>query len=175
MARQALINVEILSETHRISCRIEVGATGLIGLLNDVNSSLVDMQMAYMSRIQEPAKIIANFEAATVNKNNLAMVIVSKRESIGPQGYVNIGISRLLPCPVLITTEAFEIRGTIEVPGKLDPGALLMGGGGGKFMPLFQAKITATRHLDIPPYTAEAMLINRTLVATFAALAKGKA
>jgi hypothetical protein len=175
MARLVLLSVEILSATHRISCRIEVGATGLIGLLNDINKSLVDVQMAFLSRIQEPAKIIANFETATLNKSNLQIVIVSKKESVGPQPYANIGISRLLPCPVLATTDAFEVKGIVEIPGKLDTTALLTGGVSGRFLPIFQAKVTTSRFPEVPAYTAEAVLVNRTLVSSFSALAKGQA
>jgi hypothetical protein len=175
MVRQPLLNVDIISQAHRISCRVEVGATGLIGLLNDVQTSLVDVEAAYVSRIQNPAKIVANFEIGSLNKNNLIMAIVTRRESLGPQAFSSGGYSRLLPCPVLVTTEAFEIRADIEVPGKLDASAILIGGGGGKFMPLFKAKIIALQYPEAPPLTAEAMLINRTLVAALAAIAKGKA
>jgi hypothetical protein len=172
--RIASINVEILSDTHRISCRVEVGATGLVGLFNDVNTSLVEASMVYISRIQEPAKIIANFETATLNKNNLAMVIVTKRESLGPPGYASGGFTRLMPYAVMITTTAFEVQGNVEVPGKLDAGALLMGGGSGRFMSLYQAKITTTRYPETPAYEAEAMLLNRNLASAFAAVPKGK-
>jgi len=175
MSRQPSINVDFLSETHRISCRVEIGATGLIGLLNNVQNSLVDVETAYVSRIQEPAKIVGNFEIGSLSKSNLVMAIVTKKESLGPQAFASGGYKQLNPVPVLVTTDTFEIRGEVEVPGKVDAEALLMGGGGGKFMPLFRAKITATQFPDAPPLTAEAMLINRTLVAAFAAIAKGKA
>jgi hypothetical protein len=175
MVRQPLLNVDFLTEAHRISCRVEVGATGLIGLLNNVQTSLVDLEAAYVSRLQDPAKIVANFEIGSLNKSNLVMAMVTRRESLGPQAFSSGGYSRLLPCPVLVTTETFEIRAEIEIPGKLDASAILIGGGGGKFMPLFKAKIIAMQYPDAPPLTAEAMLINRTLVAALAAIAKGKA
>jgi hypothetical protein len=42
-------------------------------------------------------------------------------------------------------------------------------------MPLFRAKIVATHYPEAPALAADAMLINRTLVSAFAAIARGKA
>jgi hypothetical protein len=175
MVRQPSINVDFITDSHRITCRVEIGATGLIGVLNNVHASLVDVEAAYVSRLQDPAKIVGNFEIGSLNKSNVVLAIVAKKESLGPQAFSSGGYKQLLPCPVIVTTAAFEIRGEVEVPGKLDANALLMGQGGGKFMPLFRAKIVATHYSEAPALAADAMLINRTLVSAFAAIARGKA
>jgi hypothetical protein len=159
---------DFLSETHRISCKVEVTSTGLHGLLNDNNTSALEARDVYVSRIQQPAKIIANFEVITLNKATLSLAIVLRREDVGPQSTAR----RATPYPVLITTPAFEIKGNVEVPGKLDGSALLYGGTG-KYMAIYQATAVATRFLEVP-YSGEAMLVNRTLVETLAPLPKGK-
>ena len=81
---------DFLSETHRISCKVEVTATGLHGLLNDNNASALEARDVYVSRIQQPAKIIANFEVITLNKATLSLAIVLRREDVGPQSTARI-------------------------------------------------------------------------------------
>ena len=170
MSKRILINVDFFSDTHRLSCRVEIGATGLLGLLNDVNLSVVEARDMYISRLSQPAKIIANFETATLNKTGLMLAILARREDVGP---TTVGYTRLIPYPVLVTMPAFEIRCQVEFPGKLDAGAVLAGGSG-KYIPLYFATAVATQYPE-KPYAGEAMLVNRTLVEAMASIPKGKA
>lgn len=172
--QRIVINADFFTETHRLSGRVEVGAAGLLGLLNDMASSLVDVQNAYVSRLQEPTKIIAHGDTATLSKPNLTLVILVRREDVGPSGsaLIGTGYTRLVTSPVLITTPTFEVRGLVETLGRPDPMALLMAGPN-KFMPLYKTTVLATLYPDLP-YSGEAILLNRTHVQAFAQMARGK-
>jgi len=172
--QRIVINADFFTETHRLSGRVEVGAAGLIGLLNDSTSSLIEVQNTYVSRLQEPTKIVANAEVATLSKANLTLVILSRREDIGPLGAApaGTGYTRLVSSPVLVTTPTFEVRGYVETLGKPDPVALLVAGPN-KVMLLYKATVVATLYVDIP-YSGEAVLINRTQVQALAQMARGK-
>src|SRR6185503_20482586 len=134
------IHTDIFSTTHRISGKMQVGTNGLLGLLNDVNTSLVDVENAYLSRLAEPSKIEANFERMSVNKHTLVLVILNRREDLGPVGLARGGYTQVATVPVLFTTAVYEIRGNIEITSKLDASALLTGGTG-KYMPAYKVSL----------------------------------
>lgn len=172
--QKIVVNADFFTETHRLSGRVEMGAAGFMGLLNDTNSSLIESQNTYVSRLQEPTRIVAHSEAASLLKSNLTLVILPRREDIGPAGATptGTGYTRVISTPVLVTTPTFEIRGFVETLGKPDHAVLLVGGPN-KFLPLYKATVVATLYPD-PPYSGEVVLVNRALVQALAPIARGK-
>jgi hypothetical protein len=173
LASHITIHTDFFSTTHRISGKVLVGANGLLGLLNDVNTSLVEVENAYLSRLAEPSKIEAHFERLSVNKHNLELVILTRREDLGPVGLARGGYTQVASMPVMLTTAVYEIRGVIEITSKLDASALLTGGTG-KYTPVYKVSIHSTLYPE-SPFTGEAIALNRTLVESLAPLPKGKA
>lgn len=172
IASRTAINADFMTNAHRVSSRISVGPTGLIGMLNDVTTSLIDIEDAYYSRLQQPAKINGHLETAHVNKAHLALVVLARRADLGPQGLARGGFSRLLPVPVLLTTALFEVQGSVEVVNKFDPAELLMGGTG-RFLLIYNATAVTTSYPD-STFSGGAILVNRTLVEMVAPAARGK-
>lgn len=172
LASHLLINVDFFTETHRISGRTTVSANGMLGLLNDNTTSLVEVENAYLSRLQNPAKIEAHFDRVWLNKTNFTLVILNRREDLGPVGLTRGGYSQVLAIPVLMTTAAFEIRCTLEVVHKLDASALLTGGTA-KYMTAYKASLTVLAYPETP-FNGEAIAINRGLIEALAPLPKGK-
>jgi hypothetical protein len=167
------VNVDLLTEGFRISCRVPIGPTGLIMLLNDGNTSLVDIEDAYYSRLIQPAKIVAHLDTAHVAKNNLTLVVLARREDLGPQGLARGGYSRLVPVPILVTTSTFEIQGSIDVVVKFDPSELLMGGTS-RYLNMYNASaLMATSPETV--FSGAVILVSRTAVEMVAPVAKGKA
>jgi len=173
LATRSSINAELLTEGHRISCRVAVGPSGLIGLLNDVNTSLMDLEDTYYSRLNQPAKIVSHLETAHMAKNNVELVILSRREDLGPQGLARGGYSRLLPVPVLVTTAAYEIQGSIDVVTKFDPSELLVGGTG-RFLNIYNASALMVMSPETV-FSGAVILVNRTAVQLISPMTKGKA
>ncbi len=166
------INADVFTDTHRISCRIEAGTMGTIGLLNDVNTSVFPVEDAYISRLAQPAKIIEHYPMLYVAKATVTLVLISRREELGPVGLARGGYTHIVSFPVLMTTSAFEIRGQLEQPGKLDVAALL-GIGTGRFISAYKVTVVATAFPDVP-FTSEVLIINRNLITLIAPEPGGK-
>ena len=167
------INIDILSDAHRISCRLAVGPSGLLAQLNDATSSLAEVEDAYFSRLQQPAKIVAHFEAAHIAKSQAVLVVVARREDLGPHGQPRSGYSRVIAVPVLITTPQFEVQGQIEVIHKYDAAELLVGGTG-RFVMVFNAAAIATAFPETS-FSGGAILVNRSQVEMIAPVTRAKA
>jgi hypothetical protein len=168
-----IINVDFLTDIHRISCQVEVINTGFIGLVNDVTNSLFTARNVYISRLNAPAKIVAHFDEAALPKATLTMGLLSRREDLGPISYLRGGASKVMPTQVFFTVQSFEIRAMVEVVARLDAEAILVGGGTGRYTVAYNATINSVLYPETT-YSAPAMVINRTLVTHLAALAKGR-
>jgi hypothetical protein len=172
LSSRSSIHADLLTQGFRVSCKVAVGPSGLIGLLNDVNTSLIDLEDAYYSRLTQPAKIVSHLDTAHLAKNNLTLVVLSRREDLGPQGLARGGYSRLLPVPVLLTTATFEIQGSIEVVTKFDSAALLMGGTG-RFLNVYSASALMVASPETV-FSGAVILVSRTAVEMVAPMTKGK-
>jgi hypothetical protein len=146
---------------------------GIVGLLNDNTTSVFQVEDAYISRLQQPGKIIEHRPQVAIVKATLSLALIARREEIGPQGLAHGGYSHVVPFPVLITTSAFEIRGTLELPGKLDVSALISAGSG-KYITAYKVTLIAAAYPD-NPYAAEVVIINRNTVQLIAPDQGGKA
>jgi hypothetical protein len=172
------LNVDFFTDTHRITCQVEPGTIGLVGMLNDANSSLFVARNAYFSRLHQPTKIVANFEEIHLVKAHVALGLLNRREDLGPQGFLRPGGGRTLSAPVYLTTETFEIRGTTEFTSRIDPDNLLVGGVGlsaARYTMLYNATIVVTSYPDLPPFSASALVFNRSYATGMGILTKGKA
>jgi hypothetical protein len=170
---RSTVNLDILTRNYRISCRVNVGATGLIGLLQDANNSVVDLEEAYYSRLQEPAKIVAHLPTAHMLKANVALLLLTRREDLGPQGLSRGGYTRLLPVPVLITTPNFEIQGSVEVVTKFDASELLTGGTW-HFINVYGANATPASDPETV-FSGAVILVNRGQIELIAPVVRAKA
>jgi len=95
----------------------------------------------------------------------IAFLLVAKREDIGPMNVVRAGYTRVAQFNVLVTTDAFEVRGMVELPGKYDPDSLLVENAA-RFFAMYNVTINAWLKPDIK-FSGEAVLINRTRVSAF--------
>ncbi len=167
------VNVDFLTDTHRISCRVPVGSPGLITALNDVMHSLIEAEDVYFSRLQQPAKIVAHFESASLNKASVAAVIVNRREDLGPQSIARGGYTRVESLAVTVTTAQFEITGAVEVLKQYDAAELLFGGSA-RFLPVYKACAVPTQFPE-SSYAGAVILVNRQMVTLLAPQPRGKA
>jgi hypothetical protein len=152
---------------------VEVGNTGLVGLLNDVHSSLFVVRNVYISRLQQAARIIANFEEASLVKANLLIGLLARREDIGPQSYIRVGATKTFNAQVLLVSDVYEVRGQVEFTSRLDADAILVGGTG-KFTVVYGATAVPVEYPETA-FSAPAMFVNRALAAGLGAIPKGKA
>lgn len=166
------INIDIFSDAHRLSCRLPVGPSGLLAHLNDATYSLIEVEDAYFSRLQQPGKIVAHFESAHIAKAQATLVVVARREDLGSHGQPRAGYSRVVPVPVLVTTPQFEVTGQIEVIHKYDAAELLVGGTG-RFVMVFNASAIGTSFPETS-FSGGAILVNKAQVEMIAPITRGK-
>jgi hypothetical protein len=166
------VNVDLLTDTHRLSCRVPVGSTGLITALNDPVHSMLEAEDVYYSRLQQPAKIISRFETASLNKNSLSLVVVTRREDLGPQGIARGGYTRVESVPVTVATDQFEVTGAVEILKQFDATELLFGGSA-RYLPLYSATAVPTQFPETS-YAGAVILVNRHRVTLVAPLPRAK-
>jgi len=137
-----------------------VAHTGLLGVMNDSNNSVVDVTDAHLARLHVPNKLADRYETARLVKAQVVAVCVNRREDLGPPGYSSY--SPTTAYPVHLTTADFEIDGYLEWIGRFDATAMI-GKGTGDFVPIYRASISS---ILIPSLQIEtnAMLLNRRTV-----------
>ena len=156
------LHADILTSSYRVVGKIAVSTNGAMGLLNDPTHSYMEVLDARLARIHMPTKLVDHFEVVRMFKQRICAIAFGRREDLGPQAVVRGGFTSVTEYPVRITTQVYEIDGTVEYPGRFDFSAL-MGEGTRDFIPIFNAILTATL---IPTLRVESpgMLFNRTQV-----------
>jgi hypothetical protein len=158
------ITGDLFTGAYRMTGRIDVGAAGVIGLLNDTTRSGAMVEDVYISYVHTPGSILDHFQQVRFAKRGMEAILLPKRDDIGPAGVARGGFAKVAQYNVLITTDVFEIRGVLELPGKFEPETVLFEGTG-RFFPLYNATVNAYIRPDAK-YSGEAVLINREKVST---------
>lgn len=167
-----IAQVELFSEAHRITARVALGSTGLLGLLNDSNVSLLDIEDAYISRWSQPARMSGSFDLGGQSKASLTLALTTRREEMGPSGMLRSGYTKPNAYNIIAGVGLFEIRAVAEMPGKLDLPALTTSTNA-RFVVLFEATVN---HVLYPDYqfSGPALAVNRAFITYVAAAPKGK-
>ena len=150
---------DILTSGYRVVGKIMVTNTGTMGMLNDTTRSAIEIHDARLARLHMPTKLVDHFELVRMMKAHVFAVCMARREDLGPHALVRGGYASLTEYPVRVTTQMFEIEGTLEMPGRFDF-TTLMAEGTRDFIPMFNATLTA---ILLPNLRVESagMLINR--------------
>lgn len=153
------LQADILTSGYRIVGKITVTNNGAMGMLNDPNKSVMEVNDARLARLHMPTKLVDHFELVRMIKSHMHAVCMSRREDLGPLSIVRGGYSNTVEYPVRVTTANFEIEGTMELPGRFDYTALMLEGSR-DFIPIFNATLTA---ILIPSLRVESagILVNR--------------
>jgi hypothetical protein len=158
------ITGDLFTGAYRMTGRINVGAAGVIGLLNDTTRSGAMVEDVYLSYVHTPGSILDHFQQVRFAKRGMEAILLPKRDDVGPAGVARGGFAKVAQYNVLITTDVFEIRGVLELPGKFEPETVLFEGSG-RFFAVYNATVNAYIRADAK-YSGEAVLINREKVTT---------
>jgi len=150
---------DILTSGYRVVGKIMVSNTGTMGMLNDTTHSALEVHDARLARLHMPTKLVDHFELVRMLKIHVYAICMARREDLGPQALVRGGYASIVEYPARITTQMFEIEGTLEIPGRFDF-TTLMSEGTRDFIPIFNATLTAILLPNLRVETA-GMLINR--------------
>lgn len=155
-----LLPVDILTSGYRVVGKVATTSAGIMGMLNDNTHSAMEVQDARMARLHMPTKLVDHFEVVRIMKRQVHVLVLARREDLGPLSMVHGSYTKVNEYPARITTQVFEIEGTLELPGRFDIAAL-MSDVSREFMPVFNATLTA---ILLPNLRVESpgMLINRS-------------
>jgi hypothetical protein len=164
------VPADILTAGYRAVGKVMASNTGVMGALNDTTHSALEVHDVRMARIHMPTKLVDHFELVRMMKVHVYAMCLARREDLGPQALVRGGYTNMVEYPVRITTQVFEIEGTVEVSGRFDF-ASLIGEGTRQFLPVFNATLTA---ILIPSLRVESpgILVNRKQIDMLALLSQ---
>jgi len=145
-----------------------ISTNGIMGVLNDITKSHLELHDARMARIHMPSKLVDHFEVVRMVKSQIFAICTARREDLGPSGMQRGGYTNISSMPARMTTHVYEIEGKIEVAGRFDF-AVMITDKTRNFIPVYEAVLTA---ILIPNLKAESpgVLVNREKVDTLALL-----
>jgi hypothetical protein len=174
--RRRMLQVDFFTYSHRLSTQVNVYMRPLADQLNDPRVSWIELEIAYISRIERPAEIIADYAISTLRKEQIlfAMITGSTEGALKKLPYTTAsGFYLRLLYKTWIALRSFEITGNIEWTGKLDLHTLLVANSD-RFMPIQSATAVCTI-VPSTPFSAELILVNKDAIEMFCAEEKGKA
>lgn len=139
-----------------------VSTNGIIGILNDINKSYLEIHDARLARIHMPTKLVDHFEVVRLVKDQVFAICAARREDLGPTNIVRGGYSQVSVLPARLTTNVYEIEGKLEITGRFDF-AVMLADRSRNFIPIYEAVLTA---ILMPNLKVEspAILFNREKV-----------
>lgn len=159
---------DVYTSGYRVVGKVMVSTNGIMGVLNDITKSHLELHDARMARIHMPSKLVDHFEIVRLVKSQIFAICAARREELGPSQVQRGGYSNVSALPVRFTTQVYEIEGKIEVAGRFDFSAIIADKTR-NFIPVYEAVLTA---ILIPNLKAESpgILINREKVDMLALL-----
>jgi hypothetical protein len=162
-----LINVDIFTDSYRVSGRVAVTTAGIYGELHNPNSDFLDLNDAYISRIHQPGDIVTSYTQAAFRKQNINFVVLQNRKDgipVGSRHGQSIFV-RGRPYPVFVTIPSFEIQGEILYDAKPTPSGVIIQSMG-QFQLIFGATASASLYPDIS-YSGDLILVHKDRIGIF--------
>ena len=161
---------DVYTSGYRVVGKVMVSTNGIMGVLNDINKSHLELHDARMARIHMPTKLVDHFEVVRLVKSQIFAICVARREDLGPSGFQRGGYSSVSGIPARLTTQVYEIEGKLEVAGRFDF-TMMISDKTRNFIPIYEAVLTA---ILMPNLKAESpgILINREKVDIMALLSQ---
>jgi hypothetical protein len=154
------IVANFFTPSYRIVGKVDVGSSGLLGLLTDPSTSLVQLTDASTARLHEPKRLADRFSNLQLVKRGLVLVALTLKEEVGPDPATHAaGYTRVNRYPLHLITSDYEIQGTLEWAGRFELVAMLTAGPG-DFYPLYDTNIRAVQYPELE-LESPALIFNR--------------
>ncbi len=155
-----LIPAEILTSSHYIFGQVKVIQSGLLGMLTDTTSSILEVNEASIAPIFKPSSVMNYATQLYMVRSEIAAVCLGKRDYMGLQGVMKAGYQRLVPYPVQISTRTYDVTGTVEWSGRFEFSALISEGTSSFFI-VYDGIITAPLYPELK-IEAPVIVLNRS-------------
>jgi hypothetical protein len=142
------ISVELYTASHRVLGRMSAGSAGLYSFMNDRTRSSFEVEGAHISRLHQPARLVARYSSLWMNKRNVLAVLLSNRNELGSVSMTRHGYSSVQQHPVHVLLSGYELKGAMETPGRLDLSSVFVEGEA-SFSPLYSCELQAILFPDI--------------------------
>ena len=161
---------DVYTSGYRVVGKVMISTNGLMGIMNDITKSHLELHDARMARIHMPSELVDHFEVVRMVKSQVFAVCAARREDLGPSGIQRGGYTNVSSMPARLTTHVYEIEGKIEAAGRFDF-AVMITDKTRNFIPVYEAVLTA---ILIPNLKAESpgILVNREKVDILALLSQ---
>lgn len=159
---------DVYTSGYRVVGKVMVSTNGIMGVLNDITKSHLELHDARLARIHMPTKLVDHFEVVKLIKSQVFALCVARREDLGPTGIQRGGYSSIVDMPARLATHVYEMEGKLEVAGRFDF-AVMIADKTRNFIPIYEAVLSA---ILIPNLKVEspAILFNREKVDLLALL-----
>ena len=153
---------DVYTSGYRVVGKIMVSTNGIMGVVNDITKSHMEIHDARLARIHMPTKLVDHFEVVRMIKSQVFAICGARREDLGPAGMQRGGYSNIVELPARIATNVYELEGKLEVAGRFDF-SMMIADKARNFIPLYEASISA---ILIPNLKVESpgILFNREKV-----------
>lgn len=162
-----IINMDLFTDSYRVTGRAGVGAGGIHAALADTNSDFLELEDAYISRINNPGAIITNYSICAFRKDNINFIVLTDRRDgipVGTQHSRSVFV-RGRPINTFLTVPSFEIKGETYHEGTPSPRSILVQSLG-KFQPIFGAVASASLYPTIS-YSGDLILVHKDRIGIF--------
>lgn len=170
-ASKRLIAANFFTPSYRILGKVQIGNSGLIGMLNDTTTAFVELHDVTMARVHEPRVLADRLDLTRLVKRGLEAIGVGRREDIGPQSIARGGFGRMTEYGIRAMTATFEVEGILEYAGRFELAAVLIEGMG-EFIPFYEARLRAIQFPDLF-MESPAILLNRRKIDIVTQLQQG--
>lgn len=116
---RGLETYDLFVHNYRVSAQLDTRHRTMNDLLNDRLTSYLELFDSYVSRVDQPGKIVAHYPQAMLRKDGISFVIVPEEQSrpSGQRAYSYIGRTRY---EAFIALPFFEVKGEMFFQGKLN-------------------------------------------------------
>jgi hypothetical protein len=160
-----LLAVDFFISGYRISGHVSTHIRSVADMLNDTLRSYLELQDVYISRISQPADIIATYPHAELRKETLLFAIVPIRESLSKaaRSVSYFGRQRL---PVWLALPMFEIEGELQATGIPFDLEAFLAERSGQYVAVTDGVARPTGSPDTS-FSGEALLVNQRCIDLF--------
>jgi hypothetical protein len=159
LGRSTLAQIDLFTSHYRVSGRIAVGTSGLYSLLGNPNSDYLELEDAYVSRINTPGEIVTSYATCAFSKSNISFIVLQDRRDGMPSGNAlgRSSYNRGRPTEAFMTVPGFEIQGEVLVEGKPSP-MMMLAQSVRRYHFVYEGKASAALHPEIS-YTGDLILV----------------